>query len=165
MEEARHEARTQDGSLSGAGDRGGPGHACRLRKSARHALAVRYRVPPLPELEWVSKLGDDASGKVIPLAGTDVLRIVFDQAAAHSADGTRSTIVSQPGRPIGHRSMTDYAQAGDYEGVLTYGIGTTRAVLDSNPQTYVRAYEVEVVTAVGQHCYVVAIDINAVQHD
>ena len=123
------------------------------------------RAFPGYHFEWVSKLGGDASGKVIPLAGTDVPRIVFDQAAAHSADGTRSTIVSEPGRPLGHRSMTDYAQAGDYEGVLTYGIGTTRAVLDSNPQTSVRAYEVEVVTAAGQHRYVVAIDINAAQHD
>ena len=114
--------------------------------------------------EWVSQLVGDASGKVVPLAGTDVLRVVFDQAQAHSADGTRSTIVSQPGRPIGYPSMTDYARAGDYEGVLTYGIGSTRAVLHSNPQTSVRAYEVEVVTAAGQHRYVVAIDINAAQH-
>ena len=43
--------------------------------------------------------------------------------------------------------------------------GYTRAVLLSNPQTYVRAYEVEVVTAAGQHRYVVAIDINAAQHN
>jgi hypothetical protein len=98
--------------------------------------------------EWVSQLVSDASGKVVPLAGTDVLKVVFDQAQAHSADGTRSTIVSQPGRPIGYPSMTDYARAGDYEGVLTYGIGSTRAVLHSNPQTSVRVYEVEVVTAV-----------------
>jgi len=61
--------------------------------------------------------------------------------------------------------MTDYARAGDYEGVLIYGIGYTRAVLLSNPQTYVRAYEVEVVTTAGQHRYVVAIDINAAQHN
>ena len=59
----------------------------------------------------------------------------------------------------------DFARAGDYEGVLTYGIGYTRAVLHSNPQAYVRAYEVEVVTAAGQHRYVVAIDINAAQHN
>jgi len=102
---------------------------------------------------------------VFPLAGTDVLKVVFDQAQAHSADGARSTIVSQPGRPIGYPSMTDYARAGDYEGVLIYGIGYTRAVLLSNPQTYVRAYEVEVVTTAGQHRYVVAIDINAAQHN
>ena len=123
------------------------------------------RAFPSYHFEWASQLVSDASGKVIPLAGTDVLKVVFDQAGAHSADGTRSTIVSQPGRPIGYQSMTDYAQAGDYEGVLTYGIGYARAVLLSNPQTYVRAYEVETVTAAGQHRYVVAIDINAAQHD
>jgi hypothetical protein len=122
------------------------------------------RAFPSYHFEWASQLVSDASGKVVPLAGTDVLKVVFGQARAHSADGTRSTIVSQPGRPIGYQTMTDYAQAGDYEGVLTYGIGYTRAVLHSNPQTYVRAYEVETVTATGQHRYVVAIDINA-QHD
>lgn len=53
---------------------------------------------------------------------------------------------------------------GDYEGVLSYGIGYTRAAPLSNPQTYVRAYEVETVTAAGQHRYVVAIDINAARH-
>jgi hypothetical protein len=120
---------------------------------------------PSYHFEWVSKLVGDASGKAIPVAGTDVLKIVFDQARAHNADGTRSTIVSQPGRPIGHPAMTDFAQAGDYEGVLSYGIGSTRAVPLSNPQTSVRVYEVETVTAAGQHRYVVAIDINAAQHD
>lgn len=106
---------------------------------------------PSYHFEWVTQLVSDASGKVVPLAGTDVLKVVFDQAQAHSAGGTRSTIVSQPGRPIGYPSMTDFAQAGDDEGVLTYGTGYTRAVPLSNPQTYVRAYEVEVVTAAGQH--------------
>lgn len=95
------------------------------------------RAFPSYHFEWVGQLVSDASGKVVPLAGTDVLKVVFDQAQAHSADGTRSTIVSQPGRPIGYPSMTDYARAGDYEGVLTYGIGYTRAVLLSNLQTYV----------------------------
>ena len=116
---------------------------------------------PSYHFEWVSQLISDASGKVVPLAGTDVLKVVFDQAQAHSADGTRSTIVSQPGRPIGDPAMTDYAQAGDFEGVLTYGIGTTRPVPLSNPQALVRAYEVETATAAGQHRYVVAIDISA----
>jgi hypothetical protein len=120
---------------------------------------------PRYHFEWVGQLVSDASGKVVPLAGTDVLKIVFDQARAHSADGTRSTIASEPGRPIGFAAMTDFAQAGDFEGVLSYGIGVTRAVLHSNPQTLVRAYEVETVTAAGQHRYVVAIDINAAQHE
>jgi hypothetical protein len=120
---------------------------------------------PSYRFAWASELVGDASGKVIPLRGTDVLKIVFVQVRAHTADGTRSTIVSQPGRPIGYPWMTDFAQAGDFEGVLTYGISTTRPVLHANPQTAVRAYEVEVITAAGQHHYVVAIDINAAQHD
>ena len=119
---------------------------------------------PSYRLEWVSELVGDASGQVVPLRGTDTLKIVFTQAQAHTADGTRSTIVSQPGRPIGYPWMTDFAQAGDYEGVLTYGIGVTRPVPQSNPQTLVRAYEVETVTPAGQHRYVVAIDIDAGHH-
>ena len=110
--------------------------------------------------EWVSKLVSDASGQAVPLHGTDVLKIVFTRAQAHTADGARSTIVSQPGRPIGYPFMTDFAQAGDFEGVLTYGIGVTRPDPHSNPQPMVRAYEVEVVTATGQHRYIVAIDID-----
>jgi hypothetical protein len=57
--------------------------------------------------------------------------------------------------------MAGYAQGGDFEGVLTYGIGITRPVPHSNPQLAVRAYEVETVTAGGQHRYTVAIDIDA----
>jgi hypothetical protein len=106
-------------------------------------------------------LVSDGSGKAIPLRGTDTLKIVFTKAQAHIADGTRSSIISQPARPIGYLSMTDYAQAGDFEGVLTYGIGSSRAVIMSNPQTSIRANEVETVIANGQHRYVIAIDIDA----
>ncbi|MGH3418959.1 MAG: AMIN-like domain-containing (lipo)protein [Streptosporangiaceae bacterium] len=119
---------------------------------------------PNYHFEWVGKLVSDVSGQVVSLHGTDVLKIVFTKAQAHTADGARSTIVSQPGRPIGYPFMNDFAQAGDFEGVLTYGIGVTRPVLHSNPQTMVRAYEVEVVTATGQHRYVVAIDIDGSHH-
>ena len=57
--------------------------------------------------------------------------------------------------------MASYARGGDFEGVLTYGIGITGPVLHSNPQFAVRAYEVETVTASGQHRYTVAIDVDA----
>jgi hypothetical protein len=119
---------------------------------------------PSYRFEWVRELVGDASGQVVPLRGTDSLKIVFTQARAHTADGTRSTIVSQPGRPIGYPFMTDFAQAGDFESVLTYGIGVTRPIVPSNPQVPVRAYEIETVTATGQHLYVVAIDIDAGHH-
>jgi len=54
-----------------------------------------------------------------------------------------------------------YAQGGDFEGVLTYGIGIRWPVAHSNPQIPVRTYEVETFTASGQHRYTVAIDIDA----
>ncbi len=95
------------------------------------------------------------------LDGQDVLKIVFTQAQAHTADGTRSSVISQPAPRIGYQRMAGYAQGGAFEGVLTYGIGINRPVLHSNPQFPVRAYEVETVTPSGQHRYTVAIDIDA----
>ena len=111
--------------------------------------------------EFASKLLSDPGGKVIPLDGLGVLEIVFTQAQAHTADGTRSSVISQPAPRIGYQRMADYAQGGDFEGVLTYGIGITWPIPHSNPQFAVRAYEVETVTASGQHRYTVAIDIDA----
>jgi hypothetical protein len=116
---------------------------------------------PSYRFEFVGQLVSDPGGKVIPLDGQDVLKIVFTQAQAHTADGTRSSVVSQPAPRIGYQRMAGYAQGGDFEGVLSYGIGITRPVLHSNPQSAVRAYEVESVTSSGQHRYTVAIDIDA----
>ena len=116
---------------------------------------------PSYRFEFASQLVSDGSGTVIPLRGQGVLKIVFTQAQAHTSDGTGSTIVSQPARYIGFQRMTDFAQAGDFEGVLSYGIGITQPVLHSNPQFPVRAYELETVTATGQHRYTIAIDIDA----
>lgn len=111
--------------------------------------------------EFTDKLTGDASGMMVPLNGMGVLKIVFSQAQAHMASGAGSTIISQPSRNIGYPRMRDFAQAGDFEGVLTYGIGVAWPIPHSNPQFAVRAYEVETVTATGQHRYTVAIDIDA----
>jgi hypothetical protein len=111
--------------------------------------------------EFAGQLVSDSGGKVIPLDGQGVLEIVFTRAQAHTADGTRSSVISQPAPHIGYQRMADYAQGGDFEGVLTYGIGVTWPVPHSNPQFAVRAYEVETVAPGGQHRYTVAIDIDA----
>lgn len=103
----------------------------------------------------------DGSGAPIALAGSGVLVVRFSTAQAHSADGTRSTVISKPPTNLGLRRMASYAQAGDYEGVLTYGIGISWPNPHSNPQIQVRAYEVERVTAQGQHQFVVAIDVDS----
>ncbi|WP_432825509.1 AMIN-like domain-containing (lipo)protein [Dactylosporangium sp. CA-092794] len=110
--------------------------------------------------QFADELAGDGSGRPIPVAGHGVLRITFRQARAHTADGTASTVVTQPVRPLGMAVMADYAPAGDYEGVLTYGIGVGRAG-QGNPQPLVRAYEVVRAVAGGSYEYTVAIDIAA----
>ena len=110
---------------------------------------------------FADRLYGDGTGEPIALAGRGVLVVRFSVARAHSADGTRSTITSQPPANLGLRRMVGYARAGDFEGVLTYGIGITWPNPRSNPQIQVRAYEVERVTAQGQHRFVVAIDVDS----
>jgi hypothetical protein len=135
---------------------GGPGERPFNRMSFTFTTAF-----PGYRFEFAGKLASDPGGKVIPLAGQGVLKIVFTQAQAHTADGTRSSVISQPAPRIGYQRMASYARGGDFEGVLTYGIGITWPVPHSNPQIAVRAYEVETATASGQHRYTVAIDIDA----
>jgi hypothetical protein len=116
---------------------------------------------PSYRFEFTDRLTADASGRNIPLAGSGVLRIVFTQAQAHTADGAHSSIVSEPARHLGLSRMVDYAQAGDFEGVLSYGVGIAQPVPQSNPQFSVRVYEVEKINASGQHLYTVAFDVDA----
>jgi len=115
---------------------------------------------PSYQIAFAGKLVADGSGQVIPLGGQGVLKIVFTGAQAHTADGTKSSIISQPSSNIGFQRMTDYAQAGDFEGVLSYGIGITWPAGHAGQQLPVRAYEEET-AAGGQHRYTVAIDIDA----
>jgi hypothetical protein len=116
---------------------------------------------PSYRFEYVNQLLADGSGQPIPLAGLGVLRIVFTPAQAHTQDGTGSTIVAQPPAGLGMSRMVAYAQAGDFEGYLTYGIGMTWPIPESNPQIQVRVYEVTYVNVQGVYRYVVAFDVDA----
>lgn len=50
---------------------------------------------------------------------------------------------------------------GDFEGDLTYGIGITYPIVESNPQVQIRVYEVTYVNEQGVYRYVVAFDVHA----
>jgi hypothetical protein len=115
---------------------------------------------PSYQIAFASNLVADGSGKVIPLGGQGVLKIVFGGAQAHTADGTKSSIISQPAASTGFQRMTGYAQGGDFEGVLSYGVGITWPSGHAGQQLPVRAYEEETVVG-GRHRYTVAIDIDA----
>jgi hypothetical protein len=87
-----------------------------------------------------------------------ILRITFHQAQAHTLDGKPSTVTSAPPALLGYKALTRYAPAGDFEGVLTYGIGVGRPG-STHPRARVRTYEVEKIEQ-GQHLYVVVIQID-----
>ncbi len=119
---------------------------------------------PSYRFSFTSALVADPSGRVIPLAGKGVLRVTFQQARAHTAGGG-STVATQPPAHLGLTRMVAWAPAGDFEGVLSYGIGIDWPVAHANPQFPVRTVEVEKVTSQGQHLYIVAFDINAGSHN
>jgi hypothetical protein len=116
---------------------------------------------PSYRFEFTDQLAADPSNQPIPLAGLGTFKIVFTQAQAHTADGSRSSIVAQPDRRLGLARVVDYARAGDFEGVLSYGVGIAWPIPHSNPQIQVRVYEVERVGTDGRYLYTVAFDIDA----
>ena len=109
------------------------------------------------EIEYVPELTQDGSGATIPLPGTAaVLRIRFTPAQAHTEDGA-SSVVSAPDGAVGFTAITSYADAGDYEGYVTYGVGIGRA--GSTAQSQIRVIEVEKIEQ-GQHLFVVAVQVD-----
>jgi hypothetical protein len=114
---------------------------------------------PSYDAQWVRQVVADGSGKVIPLAGNDFLRIHFTEATAHDSSGG-STVRSAPARHVGYKAINEYAQAGDFEGALTYGLSNYRTITQSNPQTGVRVTELKKSDGYGGYVYVVAFDIQ-----
>lgn len=110
------------------------------------------------DVSWVSELVADPSGKPVVLEGNDILRIRFTEADAHNASG--STIISAPPAHVGYKAINSYAQAGDFEGVITYGVANYRTITNSNPQPPVRIIEVKTTDGHGGYLYIVAIDIQ-----
>lgn len=124
-------------------------------------LSFRFEgIFPSYTIKTVPELFMDASGFPIPMPGTGaILRVEFYGTEAHTPDGTASTIRSQPPEFLGYKALTSYRGAGDWEGVLSYGIGVGRP-RETIPETKVRVYEVEKIEQ-GQHMYVVAIQLDA----
>jgi hypothetical protein len=80
-------------------------------KGARPTASVRY----------VSQLTEDGSGKPVHLAGGAAIEVVFHGANAHDEQGTPTVSPRRfsPGLPI----LKEVAQIGDFEAVVSYGLG------------------------------------------
>ena len=111
------------------------------------------------DLAYLPALTADPSGKPVKIEGDGVVRVRFTQAQAHDASG-HSTIQSAPSAHVGYKAIAGYAQAGDYEGVLTYGVGNYKAAPGHPVDLKVRAVEVSKTDSTNGVVYVVAIDIQ-----
>lgn len=113
---------------------------------------------PSYTIDYVSQLSMDGSGDPVPLPGAgSILSVVFRDAQAHDENG-QSTVVSKPPTTVGHKAISRWAPAGDFEGTLTFGIGIGGSA-DAGVRVPLRVYEVEKVE-LGQHLYVVAIQVD-----
>jgi hypothetical protein len=73
-------------------------------------------------VRYVDQLIEDGSGRPVPLRGRAVVEITMRPAAAHREDGTPTRLGPIPD-VTGFAAFRQIAEAGDFEGVLTWGIG------------------------------------------
>jgi hypothetical protein len=100
-------------------------------RSAHHPgfdrITFEFRGPlPSHRIGYVSQLVEDASGEPVHLAGSAAINVVFQGANAHDERGhpTVSPRRFRPGLP----SLEEVAQIGDFEAVVTYGLGVDHKV-------------------------------------
>ena len=81
---------------------------------------------PVPEhrIGYVDQLVQDGSGNPVSVAGAADLEVVFEGANAHDEDG--SPTISPRQLSPGLTAVKEVAQIGDFEAVVTYGIGVDR---------------------------------------
>jgi hypothetical protein len=79
---------------------------------------------PEHRVRYVDQLVQDGSGKPVSVAGAADLEVVFHGANAHEDDGTPT--ISPRRFSTGLAAVKEVAQIGDFEAVVTYGIGIDR---------------------------------------
>ena len=110
-----------------------PTHATLVAIRAAHhaeAMPIYDRVVfefsgplPLLRIEYVKKLVGDGSGLPVPIAGRAILLVQFTPAQAHSDSGQATAPQhTTPKLPL----VKAIVSAGDFEGVVSYGIGLAR---------------------------------------
>jgi hypothetical protein len=79
---------------------------------------------PEHRVRYVDQLVEDGSGEPVSLAGAASLEVVFEGANAHEEDG--SPTVSPRRFSPGLTAVKEVAQTGDFEAMVSYGIGVDR---------------------------------------
>lgn len=106
----------------------GPAIAYRLSLSCGASfdrLVVRFRdAKPGYSVRYVPRVFRDPSGLPLPLRGSAKLLVVFRSAQAHTADGTVAYLPAVRTPLCGN--LLQVKKAGDFEGVLSLGVGVDR---------------------------------------
>lgn len=112
---------------------------------------------PSYEVGYVSAITSPGTGEQLPVPGaTAILRVRFQDAQAHDEAG-RSCIRSAPAPTLGFPAIRGYVQAGDFEGVLDFGIAV--GVKPAGAAGRVRTVEVERLEG-GQHLSILAVQVT-----
>jgi hypothetical protein len=98
-------------------------------RAARHAGADRVVFEfrgglPSHRIRYVDRLVQDGSGNTVSVAGAADLEVVFQGANAH--DGSGAPTVSPRRFSPGLTAVKEVAQVGDFEAMVSYGIGIDR---------------------------------------
>ena len=99
-------------------------------RAGRHAgfdrvvFEFRGAVPATRHIRYVDQLVQDGSGEPVSVAGGADLEVVFEGVNAHDDRG-RSTVSPRRFSP-GFTALKEVAQVGDFEAVVTYGLGVDR---------------------------------------
>jgi hypothetical protein len=99
-------------------------------RAGRHAgfdrvvFEFRGAVPATRHVRYVDQLVQDGSGEPVSVAGGADLEVVFEGANAHDERG--SPTVSPRRFSPGFTALQEVAQVGDFEAVVTYGLGVDR---------------------------------------
>jgi hypothetical protein len=90
----------------------------------RVVFEFRGAVPATRRIHYVDQLTEDPSGKPVSLAGGANLEVVFHGANAHDEQG-RPTVSPRRFSP-GFTALKEVAETGDFEAVVSYGLGIDR---------------------------------------
>lgn len=89
----------------------------------RIVFDFRGSVPSRRTARYVARLIADPSGHTIPVAGRAILRLTFASAQAHTGSGHGTA----PARlAFALPNVVTVVRSGDFEGVVSYGIGLTQ---------------------------------------
>ncbi len=89
----------------------------------RVVFELRGQLPESIRVEYVPRLIADGSGLVIPVKGNGILKLVLSPASAHTVAGT-STVPARINYNL--PVVKEVVRSGDFEGVVSYGIGVAR---------------------------------------